>query len=217
VVNRGVEGDNGQVNKWIATAVAGALLLTGCGASAPETVRYYDPRGYFSANLPLENTLQVMDPQTGQAGPDLLSGVVSAPAPPSQAAGGGIAGQVLGNLGDTTVFQVVVLDAGGIGTLDELSLLHTSIPGVDVIVREPVKIGGRDGLLVVADHGGESGTPFGAASAFALAGGVAFWFIAAFDEGGWEGQRPKFLRILQSFRAGVPRGLGGIPLGPPPS
>jgi hypothetical protein len=195
--------------RWPALAAAAAILLVACGGGNTEPVRYYDPFGYFSARLPGGNDLQSIPPQPGAAQPELLSGVVSEPVPPSAP----VAGAPIGDqaAGDTTVFRLFAFDASAIPTLDEFAFLHTRTPGTDIKVRRAITVGGLDGVLIVADHAEESGQEFGAASAFAKSGQVGFWIVALFETGGWDDQRPRFFDILRSFRVGVPPGLQGIP------
>src|SRR5262245_42682140 len=72
-------------------------LLAACSNDpGRDFARYYDGEGLFTLNLPAANTVTVTQPQSGQDGPDLLTGVVSSPPAPSpspaSAFGGGFAG-----------------------------------------------------------------------------------------------------------------------------
>lgn len=185
------------------------LLLAACGGQVREKERYFDPQGYFSAHLPSANRIQVVQPQGGDGGPALLTGVVSAPQPPTSGApniGIGVAPAQ----GDTTVYFVYVFDATAFSSLDEFSLVHLSDPSADLQVKERVSVGGKDGLLVVADHQGEQGE-FSVASGFLLEQGVGYWIVAAFPQGEWGAEETDFLQVLQSFRTEAPPGLAAIP------
>jgi hypothetical protein len=189
------------------------LLLSACGGQVREKERYFDPQGYFSAHLPSANQIQVVEPQSGDGGPALLTGVVSAPQPPTSAAGN-IGIGVSPVQGDTTVYFVYVFDATAFSSLDDFSLVHLSDPSADLQVKERVSVGGKDGLLVVADHEGEQGE-FSVASGFLLEQGRGYWIVAAFPKGAWGDEQTDFLEVLRSFRTEAPPALAAIPADTP--
>ncbi len=199
-----------------ALAAAVLLVLAACGGGVHRDLeRYYDPGGLFSAELPSENQVQVLPPQGGDAsqGPVLLGGVQSVPAPPSPSATGfSTLGDLAGAVArDQTAFYVFAVTSQSLTTAEDLATLYTSQPGVDVKIRQPVRVGTGTGLLVVADTETQTGA-FSVASAFLVEGEVGYWIAAAFPRGDWDKERGDFLRILASFRSEVPPAVGSVPL-----
>jgi hypothetical protein len=189
------------------------LLLAGCsGTSARPLERYYDPQGQFSAELPAGNAIQVLQPQSGTSGPSLVSGVSSVPASPSPSA------QAVGDLSglgpttttssDQTQYQVLVIGNGSYQTPQDVALLQLEDPAADLKVQQQVTIGGRRGLLIVADYAATSTTPaYSEASGFVLNGPLAYWIRAVFPAGQWGSQEASFLQVLRSFRTSVAPGV----------
>jgi hypothetical protein len=192
-----------------------ALLLAGCsGTSARPLERYYDPQGQFSAELPAANAVQVLQPQSGTSGPSLVSGVSSVPASPSPSA------QAVGDLSglgsttttssDQTQYRVLVIGNGSYQTAQDVALLQLDDPAADLKVQQQITIGGRRGLLIVADYAATSTTPaYSVASGFMLNEPLAYWISAAFPQGQWGSQEASFLEVLRSFRINV---APGVPL-----
>jgi len=196
--------DNGSVKKLSPLVLAAAVLTVAC--SQPKNrdfQRYYDPAGLFSTEFPTANNVELIPAEDlGAGGARILSGAISAPA--QQPQGGPLSG--LGSVGgsDQTIYVVLVLDPGGIASVEDLSVsLYTSDPTADVEVREPTKVSGRDGLLVVAAHD-DQGAKYGSASGFLLGEGTAYWIQTAFPEGSWDQERADFLRVLRSFKTEAP-------------
>ena len=206
---------HGTVRRVLFTAV-GLLVLASCGGGVErEFERYYDPSGLFSAELPRDNTVQVLpaDPGSGE-GPQLLGGVQSVPAAPTPAQGlTGFGIQPTGTQ-DQTAYYVFAFSSELLVEVEDLARIYTSQPGVDVKIQEPVRIGGELGLLVVADNEAEGGIRFSVASGFLIQGRRGYWIAAAFPEGAWEEERDDFLKVLSSFRTRVPPGISAVPLTP---
>jgi hypothetical protein len=212
MANRGRRGDNRRVSRILPT-LAVAVLLAGCsGGTTRPLERYYDPAGQFSTELPAANRVQVLQPQGATSGPSLVTGVSSLPATPSASPG---AADISGGLGaaasgstDQTQYRVLVISGGSYQTPQDLSLLQTEDPAADLKVQQPVTIGGRRGLLIVADYPATNTTPaYSVASGFLLNGPLAYWISAAFPEGGWGGEEEDFLEVLHSFRTSVSPGV----------
>ena len=193
----------------------GAVVLAGCAGTSSRTLeRYYDPRGQFSAELPAANTVQVLQPQAGTSGPSLVSGVSSVPATPSPSsqAVGDLSGLGAGTTtsSDQTQFQVLVIGNGSYQTPQDVALLQLQDPAADLKVQQPITIGGRRGLLIVADYAATGTTPaYSVASGFTLNGPLAYWIRAVFPQGQWNSEEAGFLEVLRSFRTNV---APGVPL-----
>ena len=191
------------------------VLLAGCSGTSSRTLeRYYDPRGQFSAELPAANTVQVLQPQAGTSGPSLVSGVSSVPATPSPSsqAVGDLSGLGAGTTtsSDQTQFQVLVIGNGSYQTPQDVALLQLQDPAADLKVQQPITIGGRRGLLIVADYAATGTTPaYSVASGFTLNGPLAYWIRAVFPQGQWNSEEAGFLEVLHSFRTNV---APGVPL-----
>ena len=192
---------------------AAAALLSACGRTTPVLERYYDPRGYFSADFPAENVLQVIPPQEGAGAQEVVSGVASIPNQQSPQAGAGAFGGLPqpGAFSEQqgSVFVVYVLQARGLASVEDLAELHTDAPGADVKLEEPIRVGGRPGVLVVADHEAQ-GASYSQASAFVLEGDAGYWIAALFPQGAWEEEREGFLRLLRTFRTEVPPAITAL-------
>jgi hypothetical protein len=200
-----------------AAAVGMALLLAACSGSTSRPLeRYYDPQGLFSADLPAADTIHVIAAQPSTSGPSLMSGVSSMPAAASPSA----SAADLTGLGTTTTvatdqtqFRVIVIANGSYQTPQDLSLLQLDDPSADLKVQQPVTIGGRKGLLVVADYPATSTSPaYSVASGFLLDGTLAYWISAAFPAGQWDSQEAGFLQVLRSFRTNISPGVRIAPI-----
>jgi len=208
--------------KRIAGVASLALALAACSggnAVTGETFeRYYDPGGLFSAEFPASNEITIIPPDSAGptgAGPRIVTGAISGPPQPQQTGGGGLFdfGQIRrpgGNL-----YLVYVLDAGDITSPDDLSAaLLTGAPGSDVKVKERTTLGGREGVLVVADLLGE-GRTVEVASAFTVLNGTGYMVASGFSPGDWPQHREEFLRVVGSLQTEVPAGIGILPQGSP--
>jgi hypothetical protein len=212
---------NGSMRRILLLGAGLALLLPGCsGGSSRSLERYYDPQGQFSAELPAANTVQVLQPQGSTSGPSLVAGVSSVPASPSPAPGGladttGGLGTTATGSSDQTQYRVLVIGNGSYSTPQDVARLQLDDPAADLKVQEQVTIGGRKGLLVVADYEATSNSPaYSEASGFLVNGALAYWILAAFPSGQWNSEEADFLRVLRSFRTRV---SPGIPIAPLPN
>ena len=192
--------------------------LTACSNDpAREFARYYDEEGLFTLNLPAANDVTVTQPQTGQEGPDLLTGVVSSPPAPSpspaSAFGGGFGGAAE-EPPDQVVYQAFAVASQGFEDLDEMALFFlTSDPVIDVVIDDRAKMGGDDARLIVADVTNGGDVTAGVAAAMTLGDGETGYLIAAvFPPGGWDSEQADFQRIVESFRSNVPPGLRTFPV-----
>jgi len=189
------------------------LLLAGCsGGETRPLERYYDPQGLFSAELPAANSVEVLQPQPAASGPSLVGGVSSLPASPSPSAAGGGVTESLGSLGttatDQTQYRVLVIGNGSYQTPQDVSALQMDGSNADLKVQQAVTIGGRRGLLIVADYPATNTSPaYSLASGFALNGPLAYWISAAFPQGQWGSEEADFLQVLRSFRTTVSPGV----------
>lgn len=197
-----------------------ALAVAGCSTGqSRDFSRYYDLEGMFSTNLPAANDISVIPPQPPQGGPRILTGVVSAPPQPSPSPQGGLGGG-LGNFGaqtepaDQTVYRALAVTTDTFDDLSEMTLfLLTGDPSVDVLAEQRVRLGQAEGRLIVADVVREGQEVASVAAAFSLGDdGVGYIVVAFFPSGGWGSERSDFLKVVDSFRAGVPPGLATIPL-----
>jgi len=197
-----------------------ALAVAGCSTGqSRDFTRYYDLEGMFSTNLPAANDISVIPPQPPQGGPGILAGVVSAPPQPSPSPQGGLGGG-LGNFGtqteptDQTVYRALAVTTDTFDDLSEMTLFFlTGDPSVDVQVEQRVRLGQAEGRLIVAAIFREGQEVTTVAAAFSMKGdGVGYIVVAVFPPGGWGSERSDFLKVVESFRAGVPPGLTTIPL-----
>ena len=178
-------------------------------------VRYYDPAGLFSTDLPAANDMSVFAPQQTPEGTHILSGVISSPGQPAPAQGGGGFGGLSTPqpTGDQSVYLVWAVEAGTADTPESLSTTLPDFgPGVDVRLREAVQIGGHIAALVVADRARLGRTD---ASGFTVVGGVGYWIQVLLPPGEWEGRREDVLRLFRSFRPGSNPALPATQAGPP--
>lgn len=219
MVNMGSRGDNGRMRKLALVVTLGVALAACAGGGGRALQRYYDPRGLFSADLPRENQIQVIQPQGAAGGPQLLTGVASTPpepSPPPAAASAFGRRPVLGTQfrqQDRTIYVIYAVAADQFRSVEQLSRLHTDDPSADLKVRESMEVGGRDGLLVVADHETDDGRTFTVASTFFIEGDVGFWIAALFPLGDWDRERGDYLRVVSSFQSGVPAGIPAVAFG----
>ncbi len=202
-----------------AVALLVATLLAGCSGSPNRSLaRYYDPQGLFSTDLPAANTLTVAPASQNQAGPSVLSGVLAAPPQPSPTPsdqfGSGLGGMAGAQPTDQTMYQVLVVTTDAFDSVGSMtSAFLTSDPAIDVREERGVTVGGDAGRLVVADIVRQGAPQAGIAAAFTLGHeGVGYILAAIFPPGSWSGEEGDFLRVLASFRAGVPPGLRSFPL-----
>lgn len=199
--------------RTVGAAVAAALLAGGCGDADPGTIRYHDPQRWFSADFPRDHVLSPIPPAEDGGQLTVLSGVVAAPpqeAQPGVGIGIGIGAQA--QTFDFAVYQILAVETSSVGSLDDFAALHGSLSTTtDVRYRDHVTLAGRDALLVVGDHTSDGVDEFGAASVFTTYPNVAFWVMAVFPPGEWEGRREAFFEVIRSFRIGAPVGLGAVP------
>lgn len=212
--------DNGTVRKLVPVLVL-VLSLGACsGGSSPDTQRYYDPTGLFSARLPAANDILVVPGQELEGSKPLLSGVLALPPEASPSPNGmGIGGGVVPNTRtDSAIYAVYAVDATGSKTLGELgsSLLGGTIEP-SVVSEQDVKAGKLSGLLAVVDHkdSNDSSNNYTDASAFFLDGTTGYWIREIFASGQWESRKDTFLEIVRSFRPDVPPGVTAVPPGRP--
>lgn len=193
-------------------------LLSAC-ANDPsrDFARYYDEEGLFTLNLPAANDVTVTQPQSGQEGPDLLTGVVSSPPAPSpspaSAFGGGFGGAAE-EPPDQTVYQAFAVASQEFDDLDEMALFFlTGDPVIDVLIDDRATMGGDEARLIVADVNNGGAVSAGVAAAMTLGDGETGYLIAAvFPPGDWDAEQADFRRILSSFRSSVPPGLRTFPV-----
>jgi hypothetical protein len=196
--------------------VAGALLPACAREAGRDFARYYDDRGLFVINLPAANDIVVTPPQTAQDGPDLLTGVVSSPPAPSPSPATGLGGFDLAatEQPDQTIYQAYAVTTDGFEDLDAMALLFlTGDPVIDVLIDDPIRIGGTEGKLVVADVRDGGDVIATLAAALTLGDGETGYLVAAiFPSGSWDEERADFERVLGSFHVGVPPGLATFPV-----
>ena len=207
------------MRRFIVIAAASVVLVACSAGSGRDFARYYDPQGLFTTNLPAANVITVTPPQPASAGaPGLLAGVIAAPPQPSPSASTGTFGGGL-NLGQTapadqTIYEAFAVTTDTFQTLGDMSLFFlTGDPAIDLQQEASIRIDGQAGKLVVADvtQGGQ--VTSSVAAAFTLGrGGTGYLIAAVFPPGGWDKERDDFMRVLASFRAGVPPGLDTFPL-----
>jgi hypothetical protein len=222
MVNAGTPCDHGPIVRTILAAAALVLGLAACSqGSERELARYYDPEGHFATSLPAANDLSVTPPQPSQGGPTLLTGVVAtppqaSPSPQPGFGGGAVAGS---ETVDQTIYQAFVVTTDTFETVEQMSLFFlTGDPAIDVVLDDPVRVDGQDARLVVADVRQQGTVTASWAAAFALGTGeprTGFLIAAVFPPGGWDDERRDFLRVLDSFRTGVPPGLAAFPMSRP--
>ncbi len=195
-----------------------AVLAACSNDPSRDFARYYDDQGLFTLNLPAANDVTVTQPQSGQEGPELLTGVVSSPPAPSPSpAGGGFGGGFAAAAEeppDQTVYQAFAVASEGFDDLDEMALFFlTGDPVIDVLIDDRATMGGDDARLIVADVNNAGNVTAGVAAAMTLGDGETGYLIAAvFPPGDWGSQEADFRRILESFRSHVPPGLKTFPV-----
>ena len=207
-----------SIRRIVGATLSLAFLAAGCGGDDAGTVRYHDPERWFSADFPLDHVLSPIPPAEGGDQLNVLSGVVAAPPQEAQPAGLGIGIGAQTQSFDFAVYQILAVETSSVGSLDDFAALHGSLSATtDVRYRDHVTLAGRDALLVVGDHSSDGVNEFGAASVFTTYPNVAFWVMAVFPPGDWNGRREAFFELIRSFRIGTPVGLGAVPPNLPPS
>jgi hypothetical protein len=204
----------------IATAMAAMALVACSTGKNRDFARYYDPEGLFSANLPAANDIAVAPSEPPSQGPSVLTGVIStppAPSPsPSSAFGGGLTDLGAQTTGpqDQTVYQALAVTTGTFDDLPQMALaILTGNPIVDVQIEQEMRLGGVAGELIVADVVRDGQKVAGVAAAFTLGRqGVGYIVLAIFPPGEWADERSDFLKVVGSFRPGVPPGMRAFPL-----
>lgn len=204
----------------IATAMAAMALVACSTGKNRDFARYYDPEGLFSANLPAANDIAVAPSEPPSQGPSVLTGVVStppAPSPsPSSAFGGGLTDLAAQTTEpqDQTVYEALAVTTGTFQDLPQMALAFlTGNPIVDVQVEEEMRLGGNAGELIVADVVRQGQKVAGVAATFTLGQqGVGYIVLAIFPPGDWANERSDFLKVVASFRPGVPPGMRAFPL-----
>lgn len=193
-------------------------VLAACSNDpARDFSRYYDEEGLFTLNLPAANDVTVTQPQSGEEGPELLTGVVSSPPAPSpspaSAFGGGFGGAAE-EPPDQTVYQAFAVASQSFDDLDEMALFFLAgDPVIDVLIDNRTKMGGDAARLIVADVNNGGNVTAGVAAAMTLGDGETGYLIAAvFPPGEWDAEQADFRRILSSFRSSVPPGLRTFPV-----
>jgi hypothetical protein len=195
-------------------------LLAACSNDpGRDFARYYDEEGLFTLNLPAANDVTVTQPQSGQDGPDLLTGVVSSPPAPSPSPA-----SALGGLGgaaeeppDQTIYQALAVASEEFEDLDEMALFFlTGEPVIDVVVDDRARMAGSEARLVVADVTNGGDVTAGVAAAMTLGDGeTGYMIVAVFPPGAWDSERADFQRIVESFQSTVPPGLRTFPVTEP--
>ena len=195
-------------------------LLAACSNDpARDFARYYDEEGLFTLNLPAANDVTVTQPQSGQDGPDLLTGVVSSPPAPSPSPASAIGG--FGGAAeeppDQTIYQALAVASEEFEDLDEMALFFlTSDPVIDVVVDDRARLGGDEARLIVADVSNGGDVTAGVAAALTLGDGeTGYLIVAVFPPGAWNSESADFQRIVESFRSTVPPGLRTFPVTEP--
>lgn len=197
--------------------VASALALAACSQDGGrELAPYYDPLGYFTAELPAANALTVTPPRPAEEGPGLLTGVIAQPPAPSPQPQGGLGAFDFAQTEeqDQTVYQVLAVTTGEFEDLQEMGLYFlTGDPAIDVQLDDPTGIDGHQGRLLVADvtNGGQLTASIAVAMTLGE-GGTGFLIAAIFPPGDWEKERADFHRVLESFRGDVPPGIETFPV-----
>jgi hypothetical protein len=197
-----------------------AALGVSCSNGLPSspTQRYYDPSGFFSAQLPENNDVLVMPSQNVAGALPLLSGVLAVPPQPSPSpssafGGSGFLQPVTQQ--DTSVYSVFAINAKRVKSLRALaSALLSETANPKVVAERSVMVEGRQGLLVVADHE-DQGVGYSDASVFLLDGDLGFWIREFFGLGEWDQRQDQFLDLMRSFQPGVPPGIAAVTLSRP--
>jgi hypothetical protein len=198
-----------------------AVIAVGCSSDSGSSAmqRYYDPAGLFSAQLPRNNDILVMPSQNVAGSLPLLGGVLAVPSTPTPSPSSGPFGG--GNFiqpvtqEDTSVYSVFAVRAKGISSMGDLAtslLADTANP--QVVSQRLVRVMGRQGLLVIADHS-DQGVGYSDASLFLLDGDLGYWIREFFGLGEWDKRRDQFFDLLRSFRPGVPPGITAVSLSRP--
>jgi hypothetical protein len=191
------------MRRALVLVVVVGVLATACGGSS-ETVRYYDPWRNFTVDIPAElPAASPAGPQAVQGIGNILSGLItSEPEDTSAAPAFGISQQTQPTI--TEQIQLAVLE-GGFETPDDMVDLEIATDTADVILREPLQLGGLPALLLVVNHSvPEAGGVLSVAAVFAVDGEKAYWISHVFPFGAWEQHKDTLFRFVRSFRFGVP-------------
>jgi len=204
----------------IATALAAMALVACSTGKNRDFARYYDPEGLFSANLPAANDIAVAPSEPPSQGPSVLTGVVSTPPAPSPSPSSGFGGGLTDLAAQTTepqdqtVYEALAVTTGTFQDLPQMALAFlTGNPVVDVQIEQEMRLGGNAGELIVADVVRQGQKVAGVAATFTLGQqGVGYIVLAIFPPGDWANERSDFLKVVASFRPGVPPGMRAFPL-----
>ena len=115
---------------------------------------------------------------------------------------------------DQTVYQALAVTTGTFDDLPQMALaILTGNPIVDVQIEQEMRLGGIAGELIVADVVRDGQKVAGVAAAFTLGRqGVGYIVLAIFPPGEWADEQSDFLKVVGSFRPGVPPGMRAFPL-----
>ena len=204
----------------IATALAAMALVACSTGKNRDFARYNDPEGLFSANLPAANDIAVAPSEPPSQGPSVLTGVVSTPPAPSPSPSSGFGGGLTDlaaqttETQDQTVYEALAVTTGTFQDLPQMALAFlTGNPVVDVQIEQEMRLGGNAGELIVADVVRQGQKVAGVAATFTLGQqGVGYIVLAIFPPGDWANERSDFLKVVASFRPGVPPGMRAFPL-----
>jgi hypothetical protein len=218
MVNAGTPCDDGSTVRRATAFLAAAVLLGGCsGGTGRELSPYYDPQGYFRADLPTANEITVTPPQTGAPGPGLLTGVIASPPQPSPSPSSALGtGALLATQPETdqTTYEAFAFSTKSFSDLDEMALYFLTGDGAaDVTVEQPMRVAGSPGRLIVADVSRNGSVSASVAAALTLGSdGTGYLLAAIFPPGTWDSERADFLQILSSFRPSTPPEMKTYPL-----
>lgn len=219
MVNRRTPCDDAStMSRYRIVASAAALIvLAACSDEGRPVVRYYDPEGFFTTNLPAANMIAVMPGEAPVPGtPTFITGVESQPPLPSPAAPQGFGGALGATTtpSDQTIYRAFAVSTDAFADLSQMGLtLMTADPTLDVQLDEPARIDAHEARLIVANRREGEQVINSLAVAMTLGqDGTGYLVVALFPPGEWDAERADFLRILGSFRTTVPPGLSTIPV-----
>jgi hypothetical protein len=112
------------------------------------------------------------------------------------------------------VYQALAVTTGTFEDLPQMALaIITGNPVVDVQIEQEMRLGGIAGELIVADVVRDGQEVAGVAAVITLGRqGVGYIVLAIFPPGDWTNERSDFLKVVASFRPGVPPGMRAFPL-----